>query len=383
MQSNPTKVSLDEAQSPVLIDSQAGLIELSNTLKRHPRIAVDTEANSLYAYREGVCLIQISVPGMDYLVDPLALDDLSPLAPMFESSEVEKIFHAADYDLMVLRRDFGFVTRSIFDTMWAGRILGWPKVGLANVLAAHFDIHPNKRYQRYNWGTRPLDPKALTYAWMDSHYLIALSDIQRSELEAAGRWVEAQEIFDYLTTAVEVPPADHEARHFWRLKGVHTLRPYELKKLYQLYLWRERTAEKLDRPPVKVISSRWLVTLARVQPRSRGELAAVGIAASQVRRYGSEMLDALRSDNVPDPPEPERRPRLPEIVVDRFNRLKAWRKAVAAGRGVDSDVILPNAVLWNLAQNPPENLEALLDVPGIGPWRQATYGPDLLQLVSY
>lgn len=382
MQPSNTNAPVDGEHSPALIDTQAGLVELTNTLTHYPRIAVDTEANSLYAYREQVCLIQISVPGTDYLVDPLALDDLSPLAPMFESPEAVKIFHAADYDLMVLCRDFGFATQSIFDTMWAARILGWPKVGLADVLGTHFDVHANKKYQRYDWGTRPLDRRALTYAWKDSHYLIALSDIQKCELEAAGRWPEAQEIFDYLTTTVQVPPADHEARHFWRLKGIHTLRPYELRILYQLYLWRERTAEKRDRPPVKVISNSRLMTLARVQPRTRGELAAAGVAASQVRRYGSEILDALRSDKLPDPPAPVRRPRPPEPVLDRFKALKAWRKAVAALRGVDSDVILPNAVLWHLARNPPENLQVLLDVPGIGPWRQATYGPDLLQLVS-
>lgn len=382
MQLDPKRVTPSTAQSPVLIETQSALGELADILIQHPRIAVDTESNSLYAYREQVCLIQISVPGTDYLVDPFALDDLSPLAVPFESAEVQTIFHAADYDLMVLRRDFGFATQSIFDTMWAARILGWPKVGLADILVTHFDVHPNKKYQRYDWGTRPLDSRALTYAWMDSHYLIALSDIQTAELKAAGRWAEAQEVFEYLTTTVDIPSTDTEARHFWRLKGAHALRPYELKKLYQLYLWREKTAERLDRPPVKVMSNKQLITLARVQPRNRSELASSGIPASLVRRYGDKILASLRRDNLPDPPQPMHRPRLPEPVVDRFNALKAWRKAVAAVRGVDSDVILPNAVLWQLAQDPPDSLQALLEVPGIGPWRQATYGPDLLQLIS-
>lgn len=259
--SHDLTTSTSDTHTPVLVDTQSELAELATGLKGCPRIAVDTESNSLYAYRERVCLIQVSVPGTDYLVDPLALDDLSPLGEVFESAEHQKIFHAADYDLMVLRRDFGFVTRSVFDTMWAARILGWPKVGLGDIMATHFGVHPNKKYQRYNWGTRPLDRKALTYAWMDSHYLIALSDIQRSELEAAGRWEEAREVFDYLAGTVDVPPNENHARYYWRLKGVHALHPYAKRQLYQLYLWRERTAERLDRPPVKVMSSGRLVTL--------------------------------------------------------------------------------------------------------------------------
>ena len=382
MHRNSSTSSVKDAHTPVLINTDSDLAELASTLMACPRVAVDTESNSLYAYREQVCLIQISIPGTDYLVDPLALDDLSPLTDVFGSAEILKIFHAADYDLMVLRRDLGFVTRSVFDTMWAARILGWPKVGLADIMATHFNVRANKKYQRYNWGTRPLDPKALTYAWMDSHFLITLSDIQRSELEAAERWDEAREVFDYLATTVDIPPNGNHARYFWRLKGVHALHPYEKRQLFQLYLWRERAAERLDRPPVKVMSNGRLVSLARAVPRNREELVALGLAPSQIRRYGSEILAVLRKEEgLPDPPPQQHRPRMPERVVSRYNALRAWRKAVAQVRGVDSDVILPNAVLWDLAEHPPRDLQALVEVPGIGPWRQATYGPDLLQLV--
>ncbi|MGC9522581.1 MAG: ribonuclease D [Anaerolineae bacterium] len=366
----------------MVVDTPEALTSLVDLIMDQPRAAVDTEANSLYAYQEQVCLVQLSIPGTDYLVDPLALEDMSPLAPFFESPAIEKIFHAADYDLMVLRRDFDFVTRDIFDTMWAARILGWPKVGLADILALHFDVEVNKRYQRYNWGKRPLDPQALRYAWMDSHYLLPLREIQKAELEATGRWAEAQEVFNYLTSTVDVPPQDDVARYFWRLKGVHRMRSYERKKLFQLFLWRERAAEELDRPSAMIISNNRLVRLARMQPRNREELAAAGLTPGHVRRFGTGILKALWSEDLPEPPPPPRDRRLPDDVVDRFKTLKAWRKDVARGRGVDSDVILPNATLWEIAKNPPDDLHSLLDVPGIGPWRQATYGPDLLQLVS-
>jgi ribonuclease D len=382
MQSDQVSEPSASENVPILVETQAGLDRLVGVLGPYDRIAVDTESNSLYAYREQVCLIQISIPGTDFLVDPLALDDLSPLAPIFESRKVEKLFHAADYDLMVLLRDFGYETRNIFDTMWAARILGWPKVGLADILSEYFDVHPNKKWQRYNWGRRPLDVRALRYAWMDSHYLLPLREIQKAELEETGRWAEAQEIFTYLENTVDVPPEEDDQKYFWRIKGAHRLHNYELQKLYQLYLWREQTAEKQDRPPMKVISNKWLMRLVQAMPRNYEEIAATGLSPVLVRRYGKDILRTLQDDDLPEPPEPPRHERPDEEVIDRYHSLKSWRRDMANVRGVDSDVILPNAALWKLAKHPPEDLASLLDVPGIGPWRQAAYGPDLLQLVA-
>jgi ribonuclease D len=371
----------DAIRSPIVVDTPDALQLLADALMTQPRVAVDTEANSLYAYHERVCLIQVSIPGANYLVDPLALDDLSPLTPFFEGPAVEKVFHAADYDLIVLLRDFGFVTEHIFDTMWAARVLGWPKVGLADVLAAHFDVEVNKRYQRYDWGLRPLDPEALRYAWMDSYYLLPLREIQKAELEETGRLEEAQEIFDYLTATVTLP-ADSPGRFFWRIKGLHALSDYDQRVLYQLYLWREEMAAGLDRPPVKVMANLRLVRIARMQPRTRNELAAAGLTPGQIRRFGGSLLKVLRHEPPADLPDPPQHERPADAVLDRFQALKAWRKDVAQVRGVDSDVILPNAALWQLAEHPPKNLDDLLDVAGIGPWRQSTYGPDLLELVA-
>ncbi|MCU0521061.1 MAG: HRDC domain-containing protein [Anaerolineae bacterium] len=367
---------------PEVVDSHADLVAMVDALMTQPRAAVDTEANSLYTYHERVCLIQISIPGVNYLVDPLALENLAPLAPFFHSLDVEKVFHAADYDLMVMQRDFGFATRRIYDTMWAARVLGWPKVGLADILASFFDVQANKRYQRYDWGKRPLDADALTYAWMDSYYLLPLRDLQKTELETTGRWEEAQEIFDYLTSTVEIPPDDSTVRHFWRIKGVHALHPADQRKLYHLFMWREHTAEAMDHPPVKVISNASLMRLASVQPRTREQLADCGLTPGQIRRFGTELLKVLSVKGLSEVPDQPESSRLPEDVVERFNTLKAWRKEVAQVRGVDSDVILPNATLWELAKHPPADMAGLRELPGIGPWRQKTYGPDILQLTQ-
>src|SRR5512135_2846081 len=93
---------------PVWVDQPNLLQQMVVDLANQPRVAVDTESNSLHAYREQVCLIQFSTPRTDYVVDPLAFDDLSSLGPLFSNPAIEKVFHAAEYDLICLRRDFGF-----------------------------------------------------------------------------------------------------------------------------------------------------------------------------------------------------------------------------------------------------------------------------------
>jgi len=366
---------------PQMITTPGALHDLARVLAREPRLAVDTEANSLFAYHERVCLLQISTPDSDYLIDPLAVPDLSPLAPLFADPGIEKVFHAADYDLLVLRRDHAIHCSHLFDTMWAARILGWPRVGLGDILGEHFGVHPNKRFQRHDWGLRPIEPRALAYAMMDTHYLLPLREIQLQALQKNDRWEEAQEIFAYLSESSPAPQGSDRNHLFWRIKGVHDLTFTEQRILFTLYRWREEVAERLDRPTMKVISNERLLNLTRVQPRTKTALAAAGLSPHQVRRFGKGILQALRTHPAPDPPPQPDHTFPPEAVVERYNVLKAWRKTTAEKRGVDSDVILPNAILWELAHHPPTDLNTLGTVIGIGPWRKKTYGPELLRLL--
>ena len=377
---NRPKISFEKP--PIGINTPETLLELAGRLLEEPLVAVDTESNSLHAYQEEVCLLQFSIPDEDYLVDPLALDNLDALAPVFANPEVEKIFHAADYDLIVLQRDYGINCQQLFDTMWGARILGWEHVGLGDLLEEHFNIHADKKYQRYNWGRRPVATKAISYARMDTHYLIQLRQIELAELKELGRWEEAQEIFAYLAQNVQEPTPHSPETDFWRLKGVHELNIHEKRVLYRLHLWREKTAQRLDRPPFKVISRKRLISLAQMHARSKKGLKAAGLTKYQARRFGPALLRALRKGPQELPPYPPEKPRAPRKVADRYQTLHQWRKEMGRGRGVDSDVILPNATLWELAWNPPETLEELLSFPGIGPWRQKHYGPDLLALLS-
>ena len=156
-------------------------------LSGQPLLALDTESDSLYRYFFKIGMVQISTPTTDYLVDPLRLPDLAPLGDIMADPAVEKVFHAAENDILMLKRDFGFGFANVFDTMLAARILGWKQVSLAALLAQHFDVTLDKHAQLTDWGHRPLDAAQLSYACLDTHYLLPLRDLLIAELRQRRR----------------------------------------------------------------------------------------------------------------------------------------------------------------------------------------------------
>src|SRR5215211_1836962 len=141
---------------PVWVDQPDTFNQMVADLSTQSRISVDTESNSLHAYREQVCLVQFSTPKIDYILDPFVFEELSILGPLFKDPTIEKIFHAAEYDLICLKRDFDFKFSNLFDTMYAARVLGYPFVGLDNMLSEKLGIKMDKRHQKADWAARPL-----------------------------------------------------------------------------------------------------------------------------------------------------------------------------------------------------------------------------------
>jgi ribonuclease D len=361
-------------------------------LRGRPALAVDTESNSLYAYQERVCLIQISVPGTDYLVDTLALRDISGLGPLLADSEILKVLHGAEYDLSVLNRDFGFTLANLFDTMWASRILGWPAHGLAALLKDHFGVNLNKRYQRANWGLRPLPPEQLDYARLDTHYLLPLHQIQVQELDLAERWPQAQHRFAKLVQT-RYEPRGFDPDGFWRLPGVRDLDDVGRGVLRELYIYRDRRAKGENRPPFKVLSNKALLALAEQQPRGRRELGQIhGISQRIVHKYGRGLLAAMRR-GLEKPIAWEERPRTSSNASQKFNgrpsaacqarfdALRAWRNVTAESRGVEPDIILTNQTLWAVAHQNPNKRVDLTRNSLLAPWQVDEYGEDLLSVL--
>jgi ribonuclease D len=372
---------MESLSSPELVVDESRLQALVAELQQAEAIAVDTESNSLHAYRERVCLIQIALPGRDVLVDPLAVN-VEPLRSILADPGCQKVFHAAEYDLLCLKRDFGFSVTSLFDTMVAARTLGRTQTGLAALLEQHFNVRLDKRLQRANWGHRPLTAAELDYARLDVHYLFDLRNLLAAELDVLNRREEAEEEFERLTRLKPEPPrVDYDA--FWRLPGARDLSPQQAAVLRALFEYRERAAERADVPAFKAIPNETLVALAERAPDDTDAMRAIpGMTAGQIRRHGEGLLVAMAHGRDAAPLRPPRPAAEREEVRDRYDRLREWRKQKAHARAVESDVILPREALWELARRAPLTREALAEMEHLGPWRRTQYGNEILAVLT-
>ncbi len=370
---------------PVWVAAEPGLTAAQRDLEQETAIAVDTESDSLYSYFEKVCLLQFSTRTDDYVVDPLVLP-VAPLGSIFENAQIEKVFHAAEYDLLCLKRDYGFVFHNLFDTMIVARILGWKNIGLGSILQERFGVALNKKMQRADWGHRPLTEEQLAYAREDTHYLLALRDLQMRELEAMGRMEEAREEFERLTR-VEPTPRRFDPDAYWNIPGARDLDARGLGILRELFAFRDAQARREDRPPFKVLSDSTLTRISLAKPSSMSELAHLaGTSDYIIQRYGPPVLRAIeRGLAAPQaaPPRPRARGEAPldNASRNRLGRLKEWRKARAAARGVAPDVIVSNDVLFSAARTNPRTLQELIETTNLGPWKAQTYGEDILEVL--
>lgn len=365
------------------IDSERELNRVLDCLRRARRIACDTESNSLHAYRGRTCLIQLSTADRDVLIDPLRIADISAMGAIFAEPKIEKIFHASEYDLICLKRDFDFDVHPVFDTMAAARVCGYTRIGLSNMLEDVLGVRHSKKHQTADWARRPLSDSHRRYAQMDTHYLLPLRDILYAELQRAGRLEEAFEYFQDVT-AFEVKSQDFDPNGFWELCRPKDLSPRQAAILRELYILRDELAQQYDHPAHRLITNKALLRLANSAPRGPKQLFGVpGLPSWLARQNGDEICQAISHGiRSPAPPQPRHRAAIPQAIVDRYGALQSWRKAQALARGVESDVILSKRSMWAIARRRPTSIADLDGIPGLGPWRRARYGPDLVAVVN-
>jgi len=374
----------------IMVEDDATLLEVCETLAKEPVIGVDTESDSMHHYQEKVCLIQISDSERDYIVDPLKIDDLSPLGAIFADPEKVKIFHGADYDLMCMNRDYGFTIINLFDTMIASQFLDLPRVGLADLCGAYFDAEMDKRYQRHDWAERPLLPEHLDYARGDSHYLLALRELLIFKLQRLGRWEIVQEEFRLLEQK-NFPVREFSPDDWIRMKRIGHLEDDDRRVLRHLWRLRDVTARELDRPPYKVFPDRVLILLSEKKPTSIESLKRhVRGSSTMVRRYGDGMVEAVQkgledSDPLPRPPRKAEKPRYRYSGREAerlFEQLKDWRKAVISRDRVPMVMVGNNSQLKAVAGERPEDLEAMSKLDDLRDWQVAHYGEELLEQIA-
>lgn len=351
-------------------------------LEVESRLAIDLEANSMYAYREEVCLIQITIPGQDYIIDPLGVNDLSGLGSIIQNPQIEKVFHAAEYDLTLLKRQFDWQLHNLFDTMWAARILGYQRYGLASMLEQVYDITLDKRYQKSDWCERPLSPEQLTYAQLDTHHLLQLRDHLEKELIAAGRLEEAAETFAE-QSHVKINNNAFDPDDFWSISGAFDLTRQQQAVLKTLAHYRNQEARQRNQPLFKIFHDKTLLELAENVPSTMSELRDIrGMSAGQIRRYGRQLLSIIAEGLLAPYPEfPQRTQRPPEPVINRYEKLHTWRKNHASKRGVESDVIISRDALWAIALKNPKTEADLQQIEEIGAWRGKTYAREIMAVL--
>lgn len=369
------------------IDTPDALEELAAGLAGEPLLGVDTEAAGYHRYLDRVSLVQISSRSRNWLIDPLAIVDLSPLATIFEDRRIEKIFHDADFDLRILDRDAGLRIAGLFDTQIAAALLGDRALGLGALLERHLGVVVPKAYQRADWAERPLTDGMKDYAATDTAYLPDLRDRLRAALEEKGRLAWAEEEFTR-REATRWSDPDAEREGFLRVKGARDLKPRGLAILRELHAWRESVGEERDQATFRVMANQALIAMSVAPPASVDQLSSIsGISEGMAERRGAEIMAAIRrglavpEDELPSFPTSKRWDRDPEAEM-RSERLRDVRNRAAERLDLDPGFLMSRSQLDEIARRNPRDAEELASVPDVRRWQVEALGDDILRALQ-
>ncbi len=329
-----------------LIATGSQLTEVLKAIESADRVGIDTEADSLHCYKEKLCLLQISVPTRDAIVDPLTDVDLAPLRDALAEKEI--VLHGADYDLRLLRRNLSFAPRRIFDTVIAARMIGIREFSLAALVQRYFGIELTKGSQKANWAQRPLPARMAEYAVNDTRYLLPLAERLEAELNSRNRmeWFRQS-----CQRALELAAIDRErdVDEAWRISGAGALRGRASAVLRELWNWREKEAEAVDRPPFHILQNRELLHSA--EKFATGESPDYKHFSDRRRRAFRQAAE--RGMQLPEkdwPVRPRRSGmRATAEVVKRIEQLRRHRDHAAKELHIESSFIAPRATLEAIA----------------------------------
>ncbi len=354
-------------------------------LETADRIAIDTEADSLHHYFEKVCLLQVSVPGVNALIDPLVEFDLTPLLAIL--AEKQLIIQGADYDLRMMKRDYDFKATRIFDSMLAAQILGYERFSYAALVEKHHGIVLSKHGQKADWSQRPLPEKLITYAAADTHYLLEVANCLEQELIEANRlhWLDecCTRLLDYVSDGMRAPDPERQ----WRVKGWHTLKPGKgWAFLRELWKWRESEAQRVDFPPFKVMRNELLIELAKWAQNGFRTAEMPKLPRNIYGRRRREMDLALafaREMPAEDWPRSLETPRrsLPPLDDQVMGDIKQVRDRFASELKIDPGFLLSTGNIAAITAAQPQNLGELKEVAALYQWQIDAMGNDILAAV--
>jgi len=366
------------------VHTPADVSAVADALASARTLAVDVEADALHAFRPRLCFVQLGTDEDIWLLDTLEMPGLAPLAPAFHDPSLVKVFHAAGGDLQFLA-EAGVRVRGLFDTHRAATLLGWPKVGLADLVVEQLGVTLKKEHQQADFAQRPLPPPLRTYIADDVRYLSEVGRRVRAACETTDILEEV--LLDCERLADEAAVRPEVAR--FEPKVPRTLPPndqaFQVAAGAALHAHRLAWAEAADVPMGKMLSNAAISELISQPPKDLRSLQRTpGVRGQVVREHGEEvlaLLSRLRAQadrgELPVPAPALRDP----ARKKREEALKAWRSEAAAARKVTPSVVLTNPLVEALAREPPPSREALLAVPYLGEKRVRLYGDALLRLL--
>lgn len=374
---NPdTAIAPNPASEPfVYVRTASELKSLGKQLAATDRVALDTEADSLHNYFEKVCLIQLSLNGNHYLVDPLCGLDLSEFAQSLADKPL--VLHGADYDLRMLRFALGFRPRAeVFDTMIAAQLLGYEQIGLAALIEKFFQVTIGKEGQKSDWSQRPLSEKQLRYAVTDTRYLIKLAEILTDELDARGRLSWQQES---CAAMVEASGRDRvrDPDDVWRLKGSGKFTRRQLAYLREIWQWRDRHAQRANRPPFKLFGNEQIFQLVQWADANPGASLEQGPklprnVRDHLLRTLEEAVTRVGSLSPEQWPEKKRFERPEPTSAEVIKRCEALRSAcsdIAKELAIAPATLAPRAALEAIARKAPSTVAEIMASAGLLRWQ--------------
>ena len=343
------------------------MIDTTGRLARHleqsraavgPSIcAIDTEADSLHRYRESLCLIQFAVRSGSVLIDPLAIKDLSPLAEYLTEAIVW--MHGADYDMTMLKRQFGKIPAVVYDTQIGARLLGVRRFGLGDLVKKYFGVELSKSSQKADWGKRPLSAKMIDYAINDVHYLLEMGDIITAELKQLNRYAWFEE--SCMAARQRVLDRDDSKEENWRIQGSGRLDPYGLACLRMLWLWRDAEAKTWDRPSFMVATNRQILEWSTGLAAGKKVTLPSHYRPDRVKRFMSTVA-ALKE--LPESEWPERysgkRRKRDKDFERKVDELIRRRESITSKLDIEDSLIASRAVLESIAAGEADPSQLLL-----------------------
>lgn len=332
-------------------------LEQSRQGATSPLCAIDTEADSLHRYRESLCLIQFAVRGQSVLIDPLAIDDLSPLGDYLAEATVW--MHGADYDMTMFKRQFGDLPRVVYDTQIGARLLGARRFGLGDLVNQYFGVELSKSSQKADWGKRPLSPKMIEYALNDVDYLLEMGDLIVARLRDLDRYDWFEE--SCAAARQRVLDRDDSKEETWRVQGSGKLDRHGLAYLRALWNWRDAEAKAWDRPSFMVLPNRQLLEWSIELAAGRRIGMPHHFRQDRVKRFFNTVREVAE---LPESEWPERlggkRRKRDRDFEAKVDALLKQRDRVAAELDIESSLIAPRAVLESLAAGEARPAEVLL-----------------------